>query len=306
MPLKWPCWNWWSEAETLGRGAFVEWSVRAPEAGRPRLCASAECDVNMSSVAPRRFWAKVEYDGTDFFGFQIQASERTVQGELERALEVVAGVKTRVVGAGRTDRGVHARGQVISFEVMWRHSLSDLQRALNAVLSADVVVLELGLAPEGFHPRFSARRRAYRYTILNRRWPSALERRTAWHVTQELDVPRMADAGHCLVGTHDFATFGQAPAHGAEGENTVRTVFRADWLASGSQLLFDIEANAFLYRMVRSIVGTLVLVGWGQVSSREYKEMLLSRDRSLVKQVAPAHGLCLMRVDYAAHGGVGQ
>jgi len=262
--------------------------------------------VSLISVEPHRFWAKVEYDGTDFFGFQIQASERTVQGEIERALEAVTGGETRVVGAGRTDRGVHARGQVISFESAWRHGLPDLHRALNAVLPADVVVLDLGLAPEGFHPRFSARRRAYRYTILNRSWPSALERRTAWHVAQELDVERMADAGGCLLGTHDFATFGQAPAHGAKGENTVRTVFRADWLASGSRLSFDIEANAFLYRMVRSIVGTLVLVGWGQVSSREYKEMLLGRDRSLIKQVAPAHGLCLMRVDYAAHEGVGQ
>jgi tRNA pseudouridine38-40 synthase len=258
--------------------------------------------VNVSSVEPRRFWGKVEYDGTDFFGFQIQASERTVQGEIERALEAVAGVKTRVVGAGRTDRGVHARGQVISFEVAWRHGLSDLQRALNAVLSADVVLLDLGFAPEGFHPRFSAWRRAYRYTILNRSWPSPLERRTAWHLTQELDVGQMADAGDCLLGTHDFATFGQAP----QGENTVRTVFRADWLAGGSRLLFDIEANAFLYRMVRSIVGMLVLVGLGQVSSQEYREMLHSRDRGLIKQVAPAHGLCLMRVDYAAHGGVGQ
>jgi tRNA pseudouridine38-40 synthase len=256
--------------------------------------------VDSGSVEPRRFWAKVEYDGTDFFGFQIQASERTVQGEIERALEAVTGIKTRVAGAGRTDRGVHARGQVVSFEVAWRHGLPDLQRALNAVMADDVVVLEMGLAPDGFHPRFSARRRTYRYTILNRIWPSALERRTAWHVTQKIDVSRMAEACDCLLGTHDFATFGQAP----QGENTVRTVLRAEWQANGCRLLFDIEANAFLYRMVRSIVGMLVLVGWGQMSAPEYTEMLLSRDRSLVKQVAPAHGLCLMRVDYAAREGV--
>lgn len=249
---------------------------------------------------PRRFWAKVEYDGTDFYGFQVQAAERTVQGEIERALEAVTGAKARVVGAGRTDRGVHARGQVVSFSAVWRHGLPDLHRALNAVLSADASISELDLAPEGFHPRFSALKRAYRYTILNQRWPSPLERRTAWHVTQKLDLGRMVEASRSLIGTHDFATFGQPP----QGENTVRTVLQAGWQARGPKLWFDIEANAFLYRMVRSIVGTLVLVGWGQLAPQELESFLLARDRSLVKQVAPAHGLCLMRVDYVAREGV--
>jgi len=249
-----------------------------------------------------RFWAKVEYDGTDFFGFQIQATGRTIQAELERALEVVTGAKSQVVGAGRTDRGVHAKGQIISFEASWRHSLTDLHRALNAVLAADVAILKIGWAPEGFHPRFSALRRTYRYTILNRPWRSPLERRIAWHVREKLDVGRMAEASCCLIGSHNFATFGQPP----QGEETVRTVFRAEWRARGSRPEFDIEANAFLYRMVRSIVGTLVLVGWGQVSPGEFEGILLARDRSLIKQVAPAHGLCLMRVEYAAHEGVSQ
>ena len=110
----------------------------------------------------------------------------------------------------------------------------------------------------------------------------------------------MAEASHCLVGTHDFVTFGRSP----QGENTVRTVFRAEWRASGARFLFEIEANAFLYRMVRNIVGTLMQVGWGQVSLQEFEAMVRARDRSLVKQVAPAHGLCLMRVDYAAREGV--
>lgn len=252
------------------------------------------------AAALSKIWARVEYDGTDFFGFQIQAQGRTVQGEIERALEAVTGAKTRVIGAGRTDRGVHARGQVVSFEGKWRHSLADLQRALNATLRADVAILALELAPEGFHPRFSALRRAYRYTILHRFWRSPLERRTAWHVTQELDVSQMVEASRCLVGTYDFSTFGRPP----QGENTVRSVFGAEWKAKGSRLFFDIEANAFLYRMVRSIVGTLVLVGSGRVSPGEVGSFLQARDRSLVKQVAPAHGLCLMRVDYAAREGV--
>lgn len=247
-----------------------------------------------------RFWAKIEYDGTDFFGFQIQAQARTVQGELERALEAIAGVETRVIGAGRTDRGVHAQGQVISFEVAWRHGLADLQRALNATLAADVAILEMGLAPEGFHPRFSAVSRSYRYTLLNQAERSPLTRRTAWQVVRELDLERMERASRRLVGTQDFGTFGRPP----QGENTVRTVIRAGFRAPKPFVEFEIEANAFLYRMVRSIVGTLVLVGWGQMSALEFAAMLQARDRSLVKQVAPPQGLCLVQVNYPTREGV--
>lgn len=247
-----------------------------------------------------RLWAKVEYDGTDFYGFQIQAQGRTVQGEIERAIRSVTGVETRVIGAGRTDRGVHAQGQVIAFEAEWKHDLSDLHRALNAVLAADVALLKMGEAPESFHPRFSAIRRAYRYRILNRRWPSPVERRTAWHIAQDLDVARMIQASRHLVGSQDFGTFGRPP----QGNNTVRRVFQAEWQTQGSLLTFDIEADAFLYRMVRSIVGTLVQVGWGQISPAEFKEMLGARDRGLLRKVAPAQGLILMRVDYATGEGV--
>lgn len=248
----------------------------------------------MGGAAALRLWGRVEYDGTDFLGFQIQAQGRTVQGEIERALEVITETEIRVIGAGRTDRGVHARGQVIGFEVVWQHSLSDLQRALNAVLAADVAIPSIGHAPDGFHPRFSAVRRAYRYTLLNRSWRSPLERRYAWHVAHRLDLPRMTRASRCLLGTHDFATFGRPP----QGENTVRTVTRAECQERGPFLTIDIEGNAFLYRMVRSIVGTLVLVGSGQVSLEGFEEMMQARDRSRIRQVAPAHGLCLMHVDY--------
>lgn len=255
----------------------------------------------------QRFWAKVEYDGSDFFGFQVQARERTVQGEIERALEAVTGGASRVVGAGRTDRGVHAQGQVVAFAALWKHrlrpnrGLGDLQRALNAVLAADVAIMDLGLAPEGFHPRFSALQRAYQYTLLVQPWRSSLARRTAWHLAQSLDVEAMAQASQHLVGTHDFATFGRAP----QGDNTVRTVQRADWQQSVPFLAFDIEANAFLYRMVRSIVGTLVQVGSGQITAEEFRRILRAADRSQVRQVAPPQGLCLMRVDYAMQYAIG-
>jgi tRNA pseudouridine38-40 synthase len=249
-------------------------------------------------VTLARFWAQVEYDGTDLAGFQLQAQERTVQGELERALWKVTEVETRVTGAGRTDSGVHACGQIISFEVEWRHALADLQRALNALLPADVAIPHMGVAPPGFHPRFDALNRTYQYKVLTQPWRSPLDRRIAWHLPYQLDLDRMAQASHCLVGTHDFSAFGRPP----QGENSVRTVSEAEWRESGRFLVFDITANAFLYHMVRNVVGSLVLVGLGQLSPDQFERMLAARDSGQVAvpgyRVAPAHGLCLMRVDY--------
>jgi tRNA pseudouridine38-40 synthase len=254
-------------------------------------------------VEALRLWAVVEYDGTEFAGFQVQARERTVQGEIERALEAVTGHSARIVGAGRTDSGVHASGQVIAFSVPWCHEIRVLRRALNALLAADVAIVEIGPASGGFHPRYSATSRTYHYTILNQEWRSPLWRRTAWHVKEPLDVPQMAAASRYLVGTHDFTTFGRPP----DGrENGVRTVLGAEWVARDNVLTFEIEANAFLYRMVRSIVGTLVLVGAGRLPAEEVAEMLLARDRSLVRQVAPAMGLCLTKVSYPVSEGVMQ
>ena len=252
------------------------------------------------AAAPFRVWARVEYDGTDFLGFQVQAQGRTVQGEIERALEAITGAETRVTGAGRTDRGVHARGQVVSFEPKWQHELGDLHRALNAVLAADVAVLDLGLASEGFHPRFSAVSRTYRYTLLGQPWRSPLVRHRAWQVWPTPDVAPMVEASQCLVGTHDFAAFGRPP----QGNNTVRTVHRAEFREQQPSITFEIEANAFLYRMVRSIVGMLALVGWGRIVVEDFEAILQAQDRSRIRQVAPAQGLCLMRVDYATGEGV--
>jgi tRNA pseudouridine38-40 synthase len=250
-----------------------------------------------------RLWAVVEYDGTDFAGFQVQARERTVQGEIEHALEAVTGHSTRIAGAGRTDSGVHASGQVISFSAPWRHGIPVLQRALNAVLAADVAIVEIGPARGTFHPRYSATSRTYRYTIWNQEWRSPLWRRTAWHVKTPLDMEHMAQASRYLIGTHDFATFGRPP----EGrEDAVRTVLGAGWSARDRVLTFEIEANAFLYRMVRSVVGTLVLVGQGRLPAVEVAEMLRARDRSQVRQVAPAVGLCLTKVSYPVSEGVMQ
>ncbi|GAB4567225.1 MAG: tRNA pseudouridine(38-40) synthase TruA [Anaerolineae bacterium] len=238
--------------------------------------------------------AHVAYDGTDFFGFQIQLHHRTVQGEIEQALERVTTRPTRVVGAGRTDTGVHAADQVIAFWARWRHRLEDLERALNALLPDDLLLWGVQRAPDDFHPRFSATSRWYRYTIWNGVRPSVFHRRYAWNHVDRLDEGRMNAAAEALIGRHDFATFGQPP----QGENTIRRIFRAQWTREGDLLHFDIEGDAFLRRMVRNIVGALVRVGRGEEPPEWVGEILAGRDRSQSAPPAPPCGLCLMRVVY--------
>jgi tRNA pseudouridine38-40 synthase len=234
-----------------------------------------------------------------------------VQGVLEDALAQVTHTSVRVVGSGRTDRGVHARGQVVAFRSKWRHTVADLQRALNAVLPADVVVLDLDPAPDGWHPRFSAVRRHYRYTVLNQPVRSPLDRRYAHLVAHPLEVHVLQAGSRHLVGVHDFAAFGQ-PTHGehtsgarpvegpgaSRGPETVREVFEAVWRQDGSWFTFDVVGNAFLRGMVRSLVGTLLQVGAGFWPVERVLHVLESRDRALAAPPAPACGLCLMRVEY--------
>lgn len=255
-----------------------------------------------------RVRAVVAYDGTDYNGFQRQANAPTVQEALEAALAQVTQERSTIWAAGRTDTGVHAVGQVIAFDTSWRHGMVDLHRAMNAVLPADVAIPELEEAVPDFHPRYDAHRRHYRYVIYDAPVRSPLMRRYSLHVGRPLDVPAMEEAARSLVGEHDFATFGQPP----QGDVTIRRVFRAGWgrepsrcfplgRAEGSEeacLTFDIEANAFLYRMVRSIVGTLLEVGRGWMSVKAFEEALASCERSRAGKTAAPHGLCLMEVKY--------
>lgn len=243
----------------------------------------------------QRYRATVEYDGHDYLGFQIQARGRTIQGELEKALERVVQQSVRVLGAGRTDAGVHATGQVIAFECAWRHSISDLQRALNAVLPVDIAVRELAPAPADFHPRFDAVWRCYEYTIVNQPVRSPRWQRYAWHVPDRLDLAAMESASQFLVGTHDFAAFGKP----TQGESTLRQVLQVGWRSEGSRLIFGITANAFLYHMVRNIVGTLVRVGRGELLPEVVAALLEAGESAAAGPPAPACGLCLVRVEYA-------
>ncbi len=238
--------------------------------------------------------ATVAYDGTEFSGFQVQDGGRTIQGALEAALAQVTRQTPRVVGAGRTDAGVHAQGQVIGFRVEWRHTLADLHRALNAVLPEDVAVLDLSPAPPGWHPRFSARRRHYRYTVLNSPLRSPLDRRYAHLVTEPLDLTALQSAADLLVGQHDFASFGQP----TQGDSTVRVIYEAGWRQEDAWVTFDVIGNAFLRSMVRCLVGTMLQVGVGRWPVGRVNEILAGRDRALAAPPAPACGLCLMKVEY--------
>ena len=250
------------------------------------------------------FRATVAYDGTDFQGFQLQARGRTVQGELETVLSRLTGLGVRVVGSGRTDAGVHASGQVIGFKTAWRHSMADLHRAMNAVLPADVVVTALDEASPGWHPRFSARWRHYRYSLFCGPWRSPLEQRYSHHLARALDLARLQAAADALVGEHDFASFGQPMVR---GQTTVRVVMSASWTAptteaielpGNTRLQFDVVGNAFLRGMVRSLVGAMLKVGLDEWSVGHLIEVLDARDRALAAPPAPACGLCLMHVEY--------
>ncbi len=247
-----------------------------------------------------QYAALLEYDGTAYHGFQRQrADQPTIQSKLEEALYQITQQPVTVTGAGRTDAGVHALGQVVGFSIEWQHGITALQNALNAHLPDDIAVLQLKETPpqEGashFHPRFDARRRAYQYVIWNAPTRRPLTRRYSWQVTRPLTVDRMNAAAAALVGEHDFATFGQPP----QGESCVRTVFAARWQQTGAQLLFFIEANAFLYRMVRSIVGSLKLVGDGSWTVDDFVTALQRQERAMAGPTAPAQGLFLTSVTY--------
>ena len=238
----------------------------------------------------RRIRATVEYDGTEFAGFQLQPGARTVQGELEAALaRLSGGIRQPVMGAGRTDAGVHAIGQVIAFTYPGSLSVAELGEALNGNLPPDVAVRDLRRAPAGFNPRYAARYREYRYTIWN--GPrSPLRERTALRVRSGLDVAAMARAAEALEGRHDFSAFG-----GADPQ-PVRTVHRIRVRRDGSTVTIDVRADAFLRGMVRRIVATLLAVGKGQLAATAVSDLLAARSPALGGAAAPARGLSLRRV----------
>jgi len=243
----------------------------------------------------------IAYDGTDFSGWQWQSARRTVQGELEAAIRGVTGEETRVVSSGRTDAGVHALGQVVSWATQSKLATDVLRRALNANLPPDLVVREVSDAPEGFNAIDDAVSKRYRYLILDHAIRDVFARRYAWQVWQALDVSAMHAAAQGLRGQHDFKTYETA---GSPRVRTIRTVH--DLLVErrefelGSRIVIEVEADGFLYNMVRNIAGTLFEVGRGKQPVGWPSQILAARDRRLAGATAPPQGLYLLHVRFRA------
>lgn len=245
----------------------------------------------------RRLALILEYDGSRYHGFQIQIGVATVQGEIEHALAKLTGERIRIVGAGRTDAGVHAQGQVVSFSTLSSLSPQTLVRALNFYLLPDIAIKAVVRVENNFSARRDAISRKYRYTILNSSTPSPLQRRYTYFVPLALDIEAMNQACQALLGNHDFASF-TAPM---KGRRTVRNIFKAQVQREGELVFFDTVADSFLSRQVRSMVGSLVRVGLGKLTIEEYNGIIRAKKPGLAAPVAPAHGLCLMRVNYPEH-----
>lgn len=243
----------------------------------------------------RRLKLVLEYDGTAYHGWQVQPGLDTVQGRLEGALARLAGAPVHVMGAGRTDAGVHALGQVASCSAALRLDDTTLRRALNALLPRDIVARDVETVAADFDARRSARAKTYRYTLLRRAYPSALHGRFSLYVPQALDLDAMNEAARHLIGTHDFSAFRAGTCTAA---SPIRTVDRGRWDVAGDLWRFDIVGNAFLQHMVRIIVGTLLEVGRGRRRADDVAEILASRDRGRAGKTASAQGLCLVAVEY--------
>ena len=241
----------------------------------------------------RTIRATVEYDGAGFAGFQRQADARTVQDQLERALASVVGEDVGIVGAGRTDAGVHARGQVVSARVASRLDDETLLRAWNARLSADIAVHSVTTVADSFHARRCATRRIYEYRIIQTPHRPALDRGRAWHVREPLDVARMQDAAREFLGAHDFRAFTIGPV-----TQTWREIMDIAVWREGRIVAVRVAGNAFLHRMVRRMVGTLVRVGQLKLTSSDVRSLVAPGPRAAAGPTAPAHGLALIEVVY--------
>lgn len=235
------------------------------------------------------------YDGTEFAGSQLQKNNRTVQSELEDALGKIMKHSARLKMAGRTDAGVHARGQVGAFETTCKIPVARVPAALNSELPGDILVSRAKCVDMKFNPRRDAKKRSYRFNIDNREVPDVLLSRFAWHIRDVLDIGRMEEAAKTLVGVHDYRSF---HASGSDLGSTVREIMSARCRRARGLVTVTLEANAFLYRMVRIVVGTLVEIGCGKREPRDMRSILEAQNRKVAGKTAPAHGLCLVKVSY--------
>ena len=237
----------------------------------------------------------LEYDGSNYSGWQLQPSHDSIQGRIEAALERIFSAPVRVYGSGRTDAGVHARGQVATIPIPRQFDPAELQRALNAMLPDDIVVLDVVPAPDNFDPRRAARSRVYEYRVLNRKIASAFEYRYSWLVRDPLDLDAMNETARIFVGEHDFAAFRSL---GTNVTTTIRRVMSSKWTREDDILRYRIEGSSFLRHMVRAMVAAMVDVGRGKLAPEKLATILDSRDRHAAPANAPPGGLYLVEVRY--------
>ena len=240
---------------------------------------------------------RISYDGSNYSGFQTQANASTVQEALERALKVIYKQPVRVAGAGRTDSGVHARGQTASFQAPFHIAADNLPHALNALLPADIVVTAAEYMPENFHARFDALGKLYSYTIDRAPYPQVLKRLYSWHLPDPLNLELICQAAQLFTGTHDFKSFQTA---GSSIVETTRTLHRVEAveLHADNMLTIYFEGSGFLYRMVRLITGTLIRAGKGSITLPEIQEAIEGSNPAAAGPTVPPHGLCLEKVIY--------
>ncbi len=241
-----------------------------------------------------RYQVILAYDGTEFHGFQRQGDTRTVQLEVENALRRMGWLGRSILAAGRTDTGVHAAGQVISFDLDWHHPVETLARALNAFLPPDVGVCDVREAPDDFHPRFDALWRSYRYHIYFHPYKNPMQDRFSWRIWPQVDADLLPQLAEIFLGEHDFRSFGGPMKPGG---NTIRTVSCSRWTIEPGEWVFEVKANAFLYHMVRRLVFAQVQAASGKISCDELRECLQT-GAALPPGMAPAQGLVLQAVGY--------
>ncbi len=246
-------------------------------------------------MSQKRIKLIIEYNGAGYHGWQIQKNAHAIQEEMEQAIFKITGEKVRVTGAGRTDAGVHAYGQVAHFDTSSKIPACRFGDAINAVLPEDVAVVSSKEVPHEFHARFSATGKVYHYRIINRRSRSPIWNDRAWHVRQPLDLELMERAATYYIGTHNFSSFCSS---GHSVSAFERTITDSGWIKDGDGLVYRVYGNGFLYNMVRIMTGTMVEIGLGKRMADSIPDLLAKKDRNAAGITAPPWGLYLVRVDY--------
>jgi tRNA pseudouridine38-40 synthase len=246
-------------------------------------------------MAVRNIKLTIQYDGLKYSGWQAQTGKRTIQGQIEQAVSELTRVYTKVKGASRTDAGVSALGQVAHFSTNCPIPEENFAKAINHRLPSDIRVLDAAVVGADFDVSADAKRKHYRYTICAEKRPNILKIRNCWHRPGKLDVSKMQKAAEHLIGEKDFKSFASAAD---KRKSSVRTVFKAEFSTENDWIYFDIEGDGFLYNMVRNIVGTLVEIGRGRWRPEKITEILNAKDRASAGPIAPAQGLCLMKIEY--------